>query len=202
MYMKNFTLGLNIVLAIAVAVLFYFQFSGNKPSSSKPTSGNKEIAAASGFKIAYFEMDSVENQYEYLKDVRTALRNLEQQKSSELSSLRSASKAKLMEYQKKGNSMSQEEMAKANEDLMRMDNELKSQEQMKSQELQDESIKKIQEVKKRIEAYLKEYNKDKNFSYILSNSNDIIYLKDSAYNITLDMIKGLNEEYKKNKKTK
>jgi outer membrane protein len=198
--MKNFTLGLNIVLVIAVAVLFYFQFSGNKPSSSKSTSGNKEIVEASGFKIAYFEMDSVENQYEYLKDVRTALRNLEQQKSSELSSLRSASKAKLMEYQKKGNSMSQEEMTKANEDLMRMDNELKSQEQMKSQELQDESIKKIQEVKKSIEGYLKEYNKDKNFSYILSSSNDIIYLKDSAYNITNDMIKGLNEEYKKNKK--
>lgn len=200
--MKNFTLGLNIVLVIAVAVLFYFQFSGNKSVLPKSGGANKEIAAASGFKIAYFEMDSVENQYEYLKDVRTALRNLEQQKSSELSSLRSASKAKLMEYQKKGNTMSQEEMARANEDLMRMDNELKSQEQMKSQELQDESIKKIQEVKKRIEAYLKEYNKDKNFSYILSSSNDIIYLKDSAYNITNDMIKGLNDEYKKNKKTK
>lgn len=200
--MKNFTLGLNIVLVIAVAVLFYFQFSGNKSVLPKSGSANKEIAAASGFKIAYFEMDSVENQYEYLKDVRTALRNLEQQKSSELSSLRSASKAKLMEYQKKGNAMTQEEMARANEDLMRMDNELKSQEQMKSQELQDESIKKIQEVKKRIEAYLKEYNKDKNFSYILSSSNDIIYLKDSAYNITNDMIKGLNDEYKKNKKSK
>lgn len=200
--MKNFTLGLNIVLVIAVAVLFYFQFSGNKSVLPKSGTANKEIAAASGFKIAYFEMDSVENQYEYLKDVRTALRNLEQQKSSELSSLRSASKAKLMEYQKKGNAMTQEEMARANEDLMRMDNELKSQEQMKSQELQDESIKKIQEVKKRIEAYLKEYNKDKNFSYILSSSNDIIYLKDSAYNITNDMIKGLNDEYKKNKKSK
>jgi outer membrane protein len=197
--MKNFTIGLNIVLAVAVAVLFYFHFSSNK-SAKTNTVANSQIAAASGFKIAYFEMDSVENQYEYLKDVRTVLRNLEQQKSNELASLRSASKAKLQEYQKKGSSMSQEEMARAQEDVVRMDNELKSQEQMKSQELQDESIKRIQEVKKRIEAYLKEYNKDKNFSYILSSSNDIIYLKDSVYNITNDMIKGLNQEYKKNKK--
>jgi hypothetical protein len=39
--------------------------------------------------------------------------------------------------------MSQEEITKANDDLMRMDNELKTQEQIKSQELQDESIKKF-----------------------------------------------------------
>jgi hypothetical protein len=57
--------------------------------------------------------------------------------------LRNASRSKLLEYQKKGNSMSQEEIGKANDDLMRMDNELKTQEQIKSQELQDESIKKF-----------------------------------------------------------
>jgi outer membrane protein len=83
---------------------------------------------------------------------------------------------------------------------MRMDNELKTQEQIKSQELQDESIKKIQEVKKSIEAYLKEFNKNKNYSYILSSSNDIIYLKDTTYNITNELIQGLNETYKKTKK--
>lgn len=200
--MKNFTLGLNIALAIAVAVLFYLHFSSK--GAAKPASAvNAGGAASNNFRIAYFEMDSVENQYEYLKDVRVVLRTLEEKKSSELASLRNASRAKLMEYQKKGNTMTQEEMAKANDDVMRMDNELKSQEQIKSQELQDESIKKIQEVKKSIEEYLKEYNKDKNFSYILSSSNDIIYLKDTAYNITNELIKGLNETYKKtNKKNK
>ncbi len=200
--MKNFTLGLNIALAIAVAVLFYLHFSSK--GVAKPTLvANTGGGAANNFRIAYFEMDSVENQYEYLKDVRVVLRTLEEKKSSELASLRNASRAKLMEYQKKGNTMTQEEMARANDDVMRMDNELKNQEQIKSQELQDESIKKIQEVKKSIEEYLKEYNKDKNFSYILSSSNDIIYLKDTAYNITNELIKGLNETYKKtNKKNK
>lgn len=200
--MKNFTIGLNIVLAIAVTVLFYLHFSGK--NASKPVNANNaNSATASGFKVAYFEMDSVENKYEFLKDVRAELRSLEEKKSGELASLRNASRAKLMEYQKKGNSMTQEEMAKANDDVMRMDNELKTQEQIKSQELQDESIKKIQEVKKSIEDFLKEYNQDKNYSYILSSSNDIIYLKDTTYNITNDLIKGLNEKYKKaNKKNK
>lgn len=196
--MKNFTIGVLIALVFAVAILFYLHFTGIKNANNGVV--NIGQANKSGFKIAYFEMDSVENQYDYLKDVRNTLRALEQQKSGELTALRNASKAKLLEYQKKGNTMSQEEMAKANDELMRLDNELKSKEQIISQELQDESIKKIQEVKKRIENYLLDYNKDKNFAYILSSSNDIIYLKDSSYNITLQMIKGLNDEYKKNKK--
>ncbi|HPH23440.1 MAG TPA: OmpH family outer membrane protein [Chitinophagaceae bacterium] len=197
--MKNFTIGLNFILVIAVAVLFYFQFSSPK-TKTPTTAGGSAVVASGDFRIAYFEMDSVENQYEFLKDVRSVLRTLEEKKSGELASLRNASRSKLLEYQKKGNSMSQEEMAKANDDLMRMDNELKTQEQIKSQELQDESIKKIQEVKKSIEAYLKEFNKNKNYSYILSSSNDIIYLKDTTYNITNELIQGLNETYKKTKK--
>ncbi len=196
--MKNFTIGVLIALVFAVAILFYLHFTSIKNANNAVV--NSGQANKSGFKIAYFEMDSVENQYDYLKDVRNTLRALEQQKSGELTALRNSSKAKLLEYQKKGNTMTQEEMAKANDELMRLDNELKSKEQIISQELQDESIKKIQEVKKRIENYLLDYNKDKNFAYILSSSNDIIYLKDSSYNITLQMIKGLNEEYKKNKK--
>ncbi len=194
--MKNFTLGLNIVLAIAVAVLFYLHFSSPK----KPVTVAEKQVAANGFKIAYFEMDSIENHYEYLKEVRKGLREMEQQKSNELTAMRNASKAKLDEYRKRGSSMTQEEMVKANEELQRLDNDLKNQEQIKMQELQDESVQKIQMVKKKIEEYLKDYNKDKNYSYILASSADIMYYKDSAYSITNDVLKGLNEEYKKNKK--
>lgn len=96
--------------------------------------------------------------------------------------------------------MTEQEIAMANEEIMRLENELKAQEQIKSQELQDESIRKIQDVKKTIEDFLKEYNKGKNFSYILSSSSDIIYLKDTAYNITSDLIEGLNKNYKEKKK--
>lgn len=196
--MKNFTIGLNVFLVAAVAILFYLHFSNTKKSTLTLQANKQEIN--NNFKIAYFEMDSIENNYEYLKDVRNTLRALEQQKSSELLGLKNANKAKLSDYQKKGNAMTQEEMVKANDDLMKLDNELKTQEQIKSQELQDESMKKIQAVKKEIEDYLKDFNKDKNYSYILSSSTDIIYLKDSIYNITNEVIKGLNDQYKKKKK--
>ena len=164
--MKNFLLGLNVLLIIAVASLFYLQFSSKNNSS---ISAHTNYLSNSNFKIAYFEMDSIENNYEYLKEVRNELRKIEQTKTEELTLLKNKNKAKLQAYQKKGNTMTQEEIARANEELMRLENELKTQEQIKMGELQDESIKKMQVVKKTIEDYLAEYNKDKHFAYILSH---------------------------------
>lgn len=194
--MNKSLLGFNIVLAVAIAILFYFQFASKNNVVSAANSFHK---SDNGFKIAYFEMDSVENHYEYLKDVRNTLRQMEQQKSSELAELRNQNKAKLQAYQKKGSNMTQEEIARANDELMRLENELKTQEQIKMGELQDESIKKMQQAKMKIEDFLKLYNKDKNYAYILSSSSNIIYYKDTTYNITADLITGLNAAYKKNK---
>jgi outer membrane protein len=57
----------------------------------------------------------------------------------------------------------------------------------------------MQQAKMKIEDFLKLYNKDKNYAYILSSSSNIIYYKDTTYNITADLITGLNAAYKKNK---
>ena len=55
--------------------------------------------------------------------------------------------------------------------------------------------KRLQEVKKKIEVFLEKYNKNKEFAYIFSSNSDLMYYKDTAYDITSDIIKGLNSEY-------
>ena len=196
--MKNFTLVLNIVLVIAVAVLFYLHFAPCKKCASA-TNGGSVTKANGSFKIAYFEMDSLQSNFDYYKLVAKELGNSEQQKRNDLASKKDAYVAKVKEYQSKGQSMTQAEMAKAQQDIAQREREYQQDEQAKSQEMQEESFKKIQDVKKKIEAYLKEYNKDKTYSFIISNSADLLYYKDSAYNITNDLIKGLNEQYKNKK---
>lgn len=195
--MKNFTNILLFILLLAVAVLFYLHFF-NSNGKTKPLANNTKDSS-SAVRIAYFEMDSIESKYDYLKDVRSDLRSLEQSKGNELNSMRNEAKQRLQSFQSKGQSMTQEEIQKANEELMALDNKIKVEEQKKSQELQDESIKKLQEVKKVIEDYLKEFNANKKYTYILSSSNDIFYYKDTVYNVTNEMLKGLNEAYKKKK---
>jgi outer membrane protein len=65
--------------------------------------------------------------------------------------------------------------------------------------LQEESFKRLQEVKKRIEQFLEKYNKNKEFAYIFSSNPDLMYYKDTAYDITSDIIQGLNTEHKSKK---
>lgn len=41
--MKNFTIGLNVVLVIAVAVLFYLQFSSGSKDGKVSAAGTKDV---------------------------------------------------------------------------------------------------------------------------------------------------------------
>jgi outer membrane protein len=55
-------------------------------------------------------------------------------------------------------------------------------------------------IRKKIEDYIKEYNKQKNYSYIFAyDASGFIYNKDTLFNITNELLLGLNTEYKKSK---
>ncbi|MEI8074170.1 MAG: OmpH family outer membrane protein [Bacteroidota bacterium] len=193
--MKNSSLIINATLATAIAILFYLHFSSKKSTVSATTSNS---AVASGnFKIGYFEMDSIENHYEYFKEVRNTLRGKEQDNGRQLAEMKNTFAAKYQDLQKSAQSMSQAELAGKQQELMQMEKTFQNKEQMLNQDLQNESFKRLQEVKRKIEDYLKDYNKDKGFSYIMTNAPDLVYLKDTAYNITNDLIAGLNSQYKK-----
>lgn len=195
--MKNINTILNVVLGIAVAVLFYFQFSGSKPTVA---AGSKAVAAGD-FRIAYFEIDSVESQFNYYKEVSNSIQAKAQQNNNELNQLKEVFASKYQELQKNGQRMTEAEVNARQQELQQMDKTFKSKEQMMNSEMQDESMKKLQDVKKKITDYLAEYNKSKGYAFILGNNSDMLsmYYKDTAYDITADLVKGLNELYKAKK---
>ncbi|MCA6450238.1 MAG: OmpH family outer membrane protein [Chitinophagaceae bacterium] len=195
--MKNLNLGLNIVLVVAVAVLFYLQFSS--PAVDRVSTVGTKAVPAGSFKIAYFETDSIQNQFEYFKEVSSELQAKDQANARILGDMKNTFAAKYQELQKVAASLSQAELASKQQELMQMEKTFQGKEKMMSDEMQDEQFRKMQDVKKKIEDYLKEYNKDKGYAFILSSSPDLMYLKDTVYNITPDVIRGLNALYKKKK---
>ena len=190
--MKSISWVVNGVLAVAVMVLFVLHFNG----SSVPT---KSIAANGAAQIAYFEIDSIQNNYEFFKEVKSALQVKDMENNKQLTGLKNEYIAKYQELQKNGQYLSQAEVAARQQELVKAEKNYTSKEQQLSQELQEESFKRLQEVKKKIEVYLAEYNKNKQFAYIFSSNPDLMYYKDTAYDITADIIKGLNSEYKPKK---
>lgn len=194
--MKNINSIINVALAIAVAILFYLHFSSNKKINTvvaTPKVGN------SGATIAYFEMDSVQNNFEYYKEIIKDLTKKDQQVRAGLDAKKNAYLSKLKEYQGKSNSMTQDQLAQASQEMQTKEREYNLEEQMQASQLNSETREKLLDVKKKIEEFLKEYNKNKIYAYIIANSADLIYYKDSAHNITEDIVKGLNEKFKAKK---
>jgi outer membrane protein len=119
--------------------------------------------------------------------------------AKQLTALKNAYIAKYQDLQKNGQYLSQAEVGSRQQELVQAEKNYTNKEQQLAQELQEESFKRLQEVKKKIEVYLEKYNKNKTFAYIFSSNPDLMYYKDTAYDITADIVKGLNEEYKPKK---
>ncbi len=193
---KNLLVYLNLVLLALVGVLFYFHFTAKSSCENMknvlPTSN-----AANGFKIAYFEMDSIENSYEYLKDVKSELKGKEDEMTKQLTGMKNQYMNKVNKFQQEAQSLTQEKQGQMQQELMQEQGVIKNKEQAMGLDLQDASFKKMQEVNKTIEEYLKDFNKDHGYAYILAHQPGTIYYKDTAFDITASILKGLNNLYKK-----
>lgn len=198
--MKNASLILNVVLLVAVAVLFYLHFSSTrKPAeTTKVASSNSAGKVPAGdFRIAYFEMDSLNNSFTMVKEVKAELSKEEEKVNSELARLQKSYNDKFTQYQSQAQTMSSQESENANRDIVQMQQRFASAKQQMEMRLQDLSMRKMQEVKNKVEEFLKEYNKSRGFTYILAYEPGFMFYRDSAYDITDDLVKGLNEKYKK-----
>ncbi|SIT34014.1 periplasmic chaperone for outer membrane proteins Skp [Filimonas lacunae] len=204
--MKNFLIGLNIVLLLAVGVLYYLFFSAKK-ADSKPSMANlvsDSAAVGTGsVKMVYFESDSLEKQYEYYKEVRSALRQKDEENVRKLTNLRNEFNNTVKGYQQKGSSMTQNEQTQAQQTLQQMESEYQNTAQQQQQDMQAESMRRLQEVKMKIQDFLKDYAKEKGFVFVFgTNEYDYLYYKDPSRDITADVVRLLNERYKAEKSAK
>jgi outer membrane protein len=199
--MKNFNSIATGIVAVAVAILYFLHFSGNSSNASKlKSTKNDSTASFTAGRIAYFEMDSIESQYQYIKEVQAQLKSKEQSMAGELQGMRNTYLGRIQQLQQKAPGMSQQEGEAAQAEIDQMQRNMQQKEATLSQNLQEQQFKQMQAINKKIEDYLADYNKDKGFSYIFSRqAGDFIYFKDTAYNITTEVVKGLNDLYNKEK---
>jgi len=197
--MKNGLLIWNVVLSLVAALLLFLQLSPKKNNRGTDKIPVKDLTGANQFRIAYFEMDSVEANFNAVKDVKGEISAKEIEYNNSLNQLDQIYKNKFNEYASK-NSMTQEETDAAQDVLKKLGESLKSQKQDIDQKYQDFIMRKNMDIKKKIEEFIKEFNKTKNYSFIVTDDTGLFYFKDSVYNITSEVIKGLNELYKPSKK--
>lgn len=169
--------------------------------------GGKKVTGDSSvmnkqFRIAYFEMDSVAANFDMVKELKTELTNKEDGINAEMTNRTKAIQQKYNYYQNlaQAGNLSEAQSDAASKEMKSMDDEMKNRKQQLDQDYNNYMMTKQNEIKTKIEDFLKEYNATKDYSYIVSYEQGLFYYKDTAYNITTDVVKGLNQKYKPVKK--
>jgi outer membrane protein len=204
--MKKANIILNIISLVAIVVLFVM-FLGQKNCNTaniETTSAEQTVAANNS--IVYIQLDTLINQYDMYNDLKT---EFEGKLASVENELTKKGRALENDYQSFNEKMSKglltrsQAEAQGNE-LQARQQELALLSQEKQMQLAEEESVMINQVMNAIQSYIKEYNKIHNHSLILTTTvatNNVID-GDSSLNITNDIIKGLNQEYVKNRNRK
>lgn len=196
--MKNTLLILNIVLLFLVGILYYLHFKNNKPVSVKATKSTvvesgTDKNSADNANIAYIDLDSLQSNYGYYKKLKADFERRQSAANNEITAMQKKFQNRAVQLQQKANTMSPQEQESAMNEMNKMQQDLQIRKQNIDNDLFNENSKMKDNILKRIQDFLKDYNKDGKYSYIFSYEPGFMFYKDSTLNITPDVIKGLND---------
>lgn len=200
--MKNLLLVINVLLVVAVGWL-YFDFYG-KQSEKKvvQTVVNNTKSTAGNAPIAYVELDSLNEKITYIKEKRRALEAEQKVIESEWQRSMRSLEAQRDNFVKRGDAITQAEAEKFQGQLIEQQQKIEANKQNAAQRLSEKSYVFMDDIQSKLKTFLKEYNKDQRYMYILTSGTGLDYMiyRDSTLNITDDVIRGMNEKMSSLKK--
>ena len=158
-----------------------------------------EAETTTGMKIAYVEVDSLMTQYDFAKDYSVTLQKKSNNARNTLTQKTSHLQAAVNNFQQKLQSngfQSREQAQSVQAAIERQQRDLQELQARLETELANETAKFNTALRDSLNNFLSSYNKDKQFDLILSKAGDNILFADRKFDITKDVINGLNKRYK------
>ena len=186
------------LLILALGVVALTACNSNKEGDAPENTASSKVEST-GLKIAYVEVDSLMSQYQFCKDHNLLLNQKGENAQKTLAEKQRALQTHANALQKKYESngfTTRDELERAQNALAREQQDLAELEQRLMNELGNEQAQLTLEMRDSIQAFLKTYNKGKKYDYILSRSGDNLLLANPKYDITKEVVAGLNKRYK------
>ena len=167
-------------------------------SKTADVTATKSETAPAELKIAYVEVDSIMTQYQFCKDYTQILTKKGQNIESTIQKKGEALQSAVNNFQQKlqQNAYTREQAESIQLNLQKQDADLRALQQRLATEFQSEQEKFNIALRDSIKNYLAKYNKEKKYSIILSKQGENLLYADKSYDITEEIITGLNKAYK------
>ncbi|WP_020598542.1 OmpH family outer membrane protein [Spirosoma panaciterrae] len=191
--MKNASLILNVVLTIAVAVLYYLHFKGPQSETAPVTSAPAE---AKGKAIVYVNVDSLLNKYDFFKDTQKVLESKRFQLENDIASKGRNLQNKVAFFQQRAATMTQEQGRATEASLQKEQQDILAYRDRAAQNLALEEQTKNKELYDEIYNYLKKINAQNKYEFVLgyTKGGGILFANPEA-DQTKTILDGLNKEY-------
>ena len=177
--MKQFSLVLNLLLVAAVAVLYWLHFSGNQKSLLKNAGGNgykqKDSCGDKIPMVAFVELDSLYSHVTVIKQRKKELELEQRNIAQEYESAYRILSNERDEFLKKGNTITQQEAEAFQAKIGQRQQEIEASKQNKVQKLAEKGAKIMEDMQSKVRGFMKEYNKNKSYSYILATGTGLDY---------------------------
>ncbi|MBQ7238064.1 MAG: OmpH family outer membrane protein [Bacteroidales bacterium] len=190
--MKKYFIG-----ALAFAAVMASCNNASPKMDEKPQATGSENSV--GMKIAYVEVDSLMTQYDFAKDYSVTLQKKSNNARNTLTQKTNQLQAAVNNFQQKLQSngfQSREQAQGVQAAIERQQRDLQELQARLETELANETAKFNTALRDSLNNFLASYNKDKNYDLILSKAGDNILFADRKFDITKDVINGLNKRYK------
>lgn len=186
------------VMAIALLAMA----SCNKEAQKVDEKTQAHATQSGSVKIAYVEVDSIMSQYKFCKEYSLILQKKSQNIENTLAAKQNSLQAAAAKFQQdvQNNKYTQQQAEAVQANLQKQGADLQTLQQRLGAEFQNETNTFNKALRDSIQHYLAAYNKDKKYGLILSKAGDNILYADKAYDITNEVIAGLNKAYKPAKK--
>lgn len=192
---------LNIVLLVAVGVLYVLHFTSKSKGSDTIISRRvlDTSTTAGAYRIAYFDIDSITNNYKYCIDVKDELDLIRQATEKKLIALQNDYELAYGRLQEKANTQKLTDAELNREKEILGEKQQAVADEKEKGTLNYEQTRKLYElkIKNKIVEFIREYNTPQQFAFIMADEPGIFYYRDSLYNITADVLDGLNKQYRK-----
>lgn len=182
------------VMAIALLAMA----SCNKEAQKVDEKTQAHATQSGSVKIAYVEVDSIMSQYKFCKEYSLILQKKSQNIENTLAAKQNSLQAAAAKFQQdvQNNKYTQQQAEAVQANLQKQGADLQALQQRLGAEFQNETNTFNKALRDSIQHYLAAYNKDKKYGLILSKAGDNILYADKAYDITNEVIAGLNKAYK------
>ena len=167
-----------------------------KSDTSEPAA---KAEAPAELKIASVEVDSIMTQYQFCKDFTLVLQKKGNNARNTLTAKQKQLQTAAANFQQKVQNngfQSREQAAGVQAAIERQGQDLQELQARLGSELDAETAKYNKALRDSLQNFLREYNKTKKYDMILSKAGDNILLASKRYDITQDVVNGLNKRYK------